>query len=56
MLPDLVDQLLGAGAGASDPIVVHAKRLRFELPRVKGDLERELAKLVLNSTACGEAH
>ena len=34
-----------------------AKQIRLELLHVKGDLERELAKLVLNCTACGmEVH
>jgi hypothetical protein len=28
--------------------------LRLELLKVEGDLERELAKLVLNCTACGQ--
>jgi hypothetical protein len=51
---NLVDELLEAGADASDPIVVDAKLIRLELLRVKGDLERELAKLVLYCTACGQ--
>jgi hypothetical protein len=34
-----------------------AKQIRLELLHVKSDLERELAKLVLNCTACGmEVH
>jgi hypothetical protein len=34
--------------------VVDARMLRLELLKVKGDLERELAKLVLNCSACGQ--
>ena len=51
---DLVDELLAAGADASATIVVHARILRLELLKLKGDLERELAKLVLNCTTCGQ--
>jgi hypothetical protein len=35
-------------------MVVRAKLIRLELLQVKGDLERELGKLVLNCTACGQ--
>jgi hypothetical protein len=51
---NLTDELLANSASPSDPIVVHAKMLRPELLKVKGDLERELAKLVLTCTACGQ--
>ena len=51
---ELVDDILAAGFGKSDPVVVRAKMIRLELLQVKGDLERELAKLVLNCTACGQ--
>ena len=54
---NLIDEILAGGADASDPIVVHAKLIRLELLNVKGDLEPEPAKLVLNCTACGmEVH
>ena len=32
---DLVDEILAAGGGGSDPITVHAKMLRLELLKVK---------------------
>jgi hypothetical protein len=33
---DLVDLVLAAGAGASDPSMVHAKLVRLELLKIKG--------------------
>ena len=40
-----------AGAGGSDPITVHAKRLRLELLSVKKELERQRETLSLNYSA-----
>jgi hypothetical protein len=51
---ELVDGVIAAGFGKSDPMVVRAKLIRLELLQLKGDLERELGKLVLNCTACGQ--
>jgi hypothetical protein len=50
---DLVDEAIDAGHGRSDPLVTHAKMLRLELLKVKGDLERELEDFSLNCTKCG---
>ena len=49
----LVDELADAGFGAEDPLMVTAKELRWELLRVKGDLERQLSGLLLECTRCG---
>lgn len=49
----LVDEALAAGLDGSHPLTVHAKMLRLELLAVKGDLERELGRLVLDCSACG---
>ena len=49
----LVHEALDAGLGASHPVTLHAKMLRLELLKVKADLERELAQLVLDCTSCG---
>ena len=38
----------------SVPAVIHAKRIRLELRRVKADLERELERLVLDCSKCGQ--
>lgn len=50
---DLVDEAIAVGHGWSDPLVVHAKRLRMELLKVKADLERELEDFSLNCSKCG---
>jgi hypothetical protein len=49
----IVDEAMGAGLDGSDPITVHVKQLRAELLSVKGDLERELERVVLDCTVCG---
>jgi hypothetical protein len=49
----LVDEALGAGLDGSHSLTVHAKMLRLELLQVKGDLERELSRLVLDCSDCG---
>jgi len=36
-----------------EPVTVQAKMLRLELRKAKADLERELAQLVLDCSACG---
>ena len=43
-----------AGLAADHPVTVASKQLRLELLKVKANLERELGKLVLNCTACGQ--
>jgi hypothetical protein len=40
-----------SAAGGSDPITVHAKRLRLELLSVKKELERQRETLSLNYSA-----
>ena len=40
-----------SGAGGSDPITVHAKKLRLELLSVKKELERQRENLSLNYSA-----
>jgi hypothetical protein len=42
-----------AGLDGSDKIVVGTKMLRAELLSVKGDLERELERVVLDCVVCG---
>jgi hypothetical protein len=49
----IVDEAHAAGLDGSNPVTVQAKMLRLELLRVKADLERELAKLVLECSDCG---
>lgn len=43
-----------AGLASNHPVTIAAKQVRLELLKVKADLERELSKLVLNCTACGQ--
>ena len=43
-----------AGLDGSHPVTLQAKLLRLELLNVKADLERELGRLVLPCTACGQ--
>lgn len=50
----IVDEALTAGLDGSHPLTVHAKMLRLELLNVKADLERELRKLVLDCSRCGQ--
>jgi len=51
---ELVDEATAA-RGGSHPVTVHAKMLRFELLKVKADLERELEDFVLNCSKCRES-
>ena len=39
---------------ASHPVTTHASLVRLEMLEVKADLERELEKLVLECSACGQ--
>jgi hypothetical protein len=48
-----LDEAIAVGHGWSDPLVVHAKRLRMELHKVKADLERELEDFSLDCSKCG---
>jgi hypothetical protein len=48
----IVDEAIEAGIGGSEPFVVNIKRLRAELLSVKGDLELELERLVLDCIVC----
>jgi hypothetical protein len=50
----VIDEAMEAGLAADHSVTVAAKQVRLELLNVKADLERELAKLVLNCTACGQ--
>jgi hypothetical protein len=50
----IVDEAHDAGLDGSHPVTLQAKMLRLELMNVKGDLERELGRLVLHCTACGQ--
>src|SRR5437763_1921376 len=49
----LVDELAQAGFRDGDGVMLAAKKLRLELLRAKGDLERELSGWVLD---CGRCH
>jgi hypothetical protein len=50
----LVDEAIDAGLDSSHPVTLQAKMLRLELLNVKADLERELGRLVLDCTDCGQ--
>jgi hypothetical protein len=49
---DLIDEMYVAGLPDGEGPVLAAKLLRAELLRVKGDLERELARLLLDCRRC----
>jgi hypothetical protein len=49
----IVDEAMDAGLDGSEPFVVNLKMLRAELLSVKGDLERELERVVLDCVVCG---
>ena len=49
----VIGKAIEAGLAADPPVTVAAKQVRLELLKVKADPERELAKLVLNCSACG---
>jgi hypothetical protein len=48
------DEAHDAGLDGSHTVTLQAKMLRLELLNVKADLERELGRLVLRCTACGQ--
>jgi hypothetical protein len=50
----LVDEAVAAGLDGSHAVALQAKILRLELLNVKADLERELGRLVLHCSACGQ--
>lgn len=50
----IVDESHNAGLDGSHPVTLQAKMLRLELLNVKADLERELGRLVLHCSACGQ--
>ena len=47
-----LDEAIAVGHGWSDPLVVHASRLRMELLKVKADLGRELEDFSLDRSKC----
>jgi hypothetical protein len=49
----VVEEAYDVGFTGSDPLVVTVKTLRLELLQVKADLERELERVVRDSTRCG---
>jgi hypothetical protein len=49
----IVDEAMDAGLDGSEPFVVNLKMLRAELLSVKGELERELERVVLDCVVCG---
>ena len=49
----MVDEAIEVRHGSSDPLVTHAKMLRFELLKVKADLDHELEDFSLNCSQCG---
>jgi hypothetical protein len=49
----IVAEAMDAGIDGSTPFVVNLKMLRAELLSVKGDLERELERAVLDCVVCG---
>jgi hypothetical protein len=49
---DLIDALSALGLPPDDAPVLGAKELRAELLKVKGDLERELGRWVLDCRRC----
>lgn len=50
---DLVDEMYAGGLADGEGPVLAAKMMRADLLRVKGDLERELGRLLLDCTRCG---
>jgi hypothetical protein len=48
----LIEELESAGFPANGPTMLAAKRLRMQLLTTKGDLERELGRLVLHCQRC----
>jgi hypothetical protein len=50
---DLIDEMYATGLPDGEGPVLAAKMLRADLLRVKGDLERELGRLVLDGERCG---
>lgn len=50
----VVDEAHNPGLDGSHPVTLQAKMLRLELLNVKAGLERELGRLILHCTACGQ--
>ena len=50
----LVHEAVEIGLGGSAPLTIRAKVIRQELLRVKAELERELERLELDCTSCGQ--
>jgi len=50
----VVDEAHNASLDGSHAVTLQAKMLRLELLDVKADLERELGRLVLHCSACGQ--
>lgn len=50
----IVDEAIDADLDGSHPVTLHAKMLRLELLKVKADLERDLGRLVLDCSRCGQ--
>jgi hypothetical protein len=49
----VVDEAHAGGLPADHPLTRQAKLLRLEILQLKGDLETELCRFVLDCTACG---
>jgi hypothetical protein len=49
----VVDEAMASGVDGSSPLVVNMKMIRAELLSVKGDLERELEREILDCVVCG---
>jgi hypothetical protein len=49
----VVDEAHAAGLPADHPVTRQAKLLRLEILQLKGDLDAELRRFVLDCTACG---
>lgn len=50
----IVDEGVNASLDGSHPVTLQAKMLRLELLKVKADLERDLGRLVLDCSRCGQ--
>jgi hypothetical protein len=50
----IVDEAHNAGLDGSHPVMLQTKMLRLELLNLKADLERELGRLVLHCSDCGQ--
>jgi hypothetical protein len=48
----LMEEAAEAGFASEHPVMVTAKELRWELLRLKGDIERQLSNLLLDCKRC----